>query len=148
MKLIALFFGFVFLHILFLKVFGKAKLILRSFFLLSPFLVYLAVSASLVDIWVLLSFWIMYMVSLICSTNSLTLRIMHEISKTPEGELSEQELERKFPQRESLEARLKLMQKSGWLLPGKPDEMILSSKGLLLGTFVSRMRKVFAFKID
>ncbi len=105
-----MFLSFVALHIIALKLLGKSQLIVRSFALATPFLIFNGVRLDWMGAWIFLSLLLMYMVVLISSTNSLTLRMVDEMSRLPNQEATADDLEKRFSRRESLESRLKMME--------------------------------------
>lgn len=131
---------FALTHIVLLQMVGPNKFIRNGAVLMLPFLCLpeLTVGAKLIFV----SLWNMYMFALICARNSVSLRILDEILRSPGEALSKPELLERFSDRESLASRLELMQKNAFLRPVGGGEVELSAKGRLLARGILFARKL------
>lgn len=144
MNIIFLFFLFILVHLAVLHLVGRSALIVRSFFLALFFALFLMVKEQYFDALVFCAFWVMYMVVLISSTNSLTLRMLDELSRFEKERVPESFLESKFPREESFLSRIRMMEKSGWIQTAA-GRYVLTPQGRVMGGGISLLRKLFGY---
>lgn len=132
---------FVGIHILVLHLVGPSRFIRNGIIILLIFisLPVLSFGAKLVFV----SLWNMYMFALICSRNSVSLRILDEIREGPEVGLTKLHLLEKFSDRESLSSRIEIMEQNKFLRSVAPNVVELSKKGRILARGILLGRALF-----
>lgn len=144
LDIILTFIAFMIVHIAFLRKFGPAHFIRNAGLILLFFLL-----VPITGIWgklVLLSLWNMYIFALICSRNSVSLRILEEVRQSPNKSLTKSEILGRFTDTESLSARLGLMEKNSFVHYIGPSEVELTSKGLFLARAILFARSLFGVR--
>jgi hypothetical protein len=141
LKIVLFFSGFIGVHIFILHLIGPNHFIRNGALLLLGFLglPVLTFGGKLIFV----SLWNMYMFALICSRNSVSLRILDETLRAPGGALSKQELLDRFSDSESLSSRISLMEKNAFLHTFAENEVELLPKGRFLARSILFARNLF-----
>jgi len=149
-----LFTSFVFLHTAISKISGPHRFMVKILVTGLPFLFSPLVLAKLfpntfwffigqpelrwVCILVLLTLWCGYVVALVCTQNSVSLRILDEMFSAQRG-LSFGDIEGVYSEEESVESRLALMEKNGYVLRTGPSiEITEKAKFFVYATTIFR----------
>ena len=91
-------------------------------------------------------FWSAYIIALVCAINSVSLRMMDDILQSTELKLSLEQLTKGSGDENSIEPRIRLMERNGWLSIDATEEIRLSSSAKLLAIATLALRRIF--KLD
>lgn len=144
---------YLLLHLALLRTRGESGLIQWSFLLLVPFMILPFVlqgqlgweqkALSWISSASLLSMWIFYVVCIVNVRNSVSLRMMNEIMKSPGG-LRELEIESRYSEEKSVQDRFEVMVRNGWIRMLPNREVEITSKAAKAAKITLFFRKVFS----
>ena len=97
---------------------------------------------ALVALFVFGTLWFVYLVVLVNVQNSVTLRIVREIARSPVASASQGELDAAFPDEAALESRIAAMERNR-LVAREGDDIAVRPLGAFIGRCVLVIRKAF-----
>jgi hypothetical protein len=143
----------VLIHIPLCRKTGNAKFVFRGLMLeVFALAIFIPVeifhedkSCVFIELVAMVCLWNMYLFFLINMQNSFSLRMMLEISKASGQRLSKTEINLRFSDADSFNARLKALELNGFLRK-YGHQLILLPKGKTLGKMILRIRSLLGVK--